>query len=197
MTPKAALEAVSWIKYKHEELTNGVAKLEKKLEEAEEAKAAHDRSYAILTLLSDAELNDFLTALSTAADAVVSELFGPGYKVSFKSVGKKGIRVWLTHNGVDDGVLDSQGGGVCNVISISLLLSAFAASHRIPGGFILLDEPFAGAVQQEKLAPLYRRVSEAAEALGIQVVATTHHEAAAQEANNVITLGCNPEIELV
>jgi ABC-type sulfate/molybdate transport systems ATPase subunit len=72
-----------------------------------------------------------------------------------------------------------------------------AASDRLQGGFLLLDEPFGGAVQQEKLTPLYKRVSEAAASLGIQVIATTHHESAAECADNLIRLGCNAEIETV
>jgi hypothetical protein len=135
--------------------------------------------------MADNHVTSFCEALCQVVNHVLEGSFGD-YRVHVEPVGETGYRICVKDGDLVDSVADSQGEGLVNVVSIASLLATMAVSPRVEGDFLLLDEPFGGALHDDRLGRLYQWLSDASKELGIQVIATTHHQSAVDAADNSI-----------
>jgi DNA repair exonuclease SbcCD ATPase subunit len=158
------------------------------LEKAREDSAAHAEAVPVLMKIAQAHRKLSLEKVDGLTTAALRAVFEYPYDFSFKQEEKRG-QVELRPVVIDDGderdPMASMGGGILDVISISLrpILMSLQADKADP--VLIMDEPARQVNSIEAVKNLSNMIRKLSEVLKLQVIMVTNRPALAQAADRI------------
>lgn len=167
----------SEVKFKTVELKGRLWAAQKELEEAESARASANRHLeamnglkAVIQQVAKETQDQLRLRFEAIVQACLDAVFPDSYKFMLEFVSKRGqveVDMWLDKDGTRMDPLDSNGGGVVDVMGIALRLCCVTLSTK--ARVLLLDEPF-GHLRGEARDKLGELLAIIADRLNVQII---------------------------
>lgn len=170
MTAQDALNKVMVFKGRLEAARDTLAKQQQALEEVNAAISDAEDFRAIVLRVASETQNQLILRFETIVQSALDAIFPDEYLFKLEFVQRRGrteVDIWLDRNGTRMDPLDSNGGGVVDVLSIALRICCLTLSKM--DRVLILDEPFKHlrGDARDKLGGLLSILSDK---LGIQVL---------------------------
>jgi DNA repair exonuclease SbcCD ATPase subunit len=160
-----------------------------KIADLRELLKAQEEAQAIIQQVSKDTQDQICFRIEDLVQNALDAIFPDKYKFKMEFEMKRGkteTRIFLESGGLQISPMDSNGGGVVDVISFALRIAAWAISKNRPT--ILLDEPF--KFLSANLRPLLGELIQGISAtLGIQIIMVTHDEEMISAADRIFRVG--------
>jgi len=151
------------------ECLNKIASLERQLE-------IHRHAQVLLQLCGEAMRERITQTVSSLVQPALQAVYGPGIQFSceYREV-PSGYRLELKleANGIKADPLEAFGGGVSDVVSLSLRAACLILGHQHQAKLLVLDESFKH-VDNSHVELIGKLLRDFADKLGIQILLVTH-----------------------
>ncbi len=137
------------------------------------------------------EFGDQLSALVTSCLNIVFIDDVYEFKVVFETKrNSTSVRFDLTKNGKTQGLMDSSGGGVINIVTIGLRFAMYSMSHDKSRNCLIIDEGFGALRGSDNVKRVYEMLDTISKSLGLQLIMinNANEDLDLTEDYNVITL---------
>lgn len=170
MNATEALTKVTFLKGKLQASRDLLREKQDSLGRTEDKIAATEEFRAVVLRVASETQGKLVLRFETIVQAALDAIFPGEYKFRLEFVQKRGrteVDIWLDRDGIRMNPLDSNGGGVVDVLSIALRICCLTLSSM--DRVLILDEPFKHlrGDAREKLGGLLTMLSDK---LGIQVL---------------------------
>jgi ABC-type enterochelin transport system ATPase subunit len=137
-----------------------------------------ERAEQVITSAAKATHDDIALNLSSICSEAVNEVMGKScYEISIFTKEKRNnieLAIDLIKNGKSEGnPVDANGGGICDILSVTLLFVCWKLSGNRSRDLFILDEPFKNldSERQENACAFFQ---DLANSLGLKVLMITH-----------------------
>lgn len=170
MTGNEALRKVMAARGELDAEEKNLASLSDTLDELKQKLSATEEFRAIVLKVASDTQHQLVLRFETIVQSALDAIFPNEYKFKMEFVQRRGrteVDIWLDKNGTRMDPLDSNGGGVVDVLSIALRICCLTLSTK--ARVLILDEPFKHlrGVARDKLGTLLSMLSEK---LGLQII---------------------------
>lgn len=144
-----------------------------------------DRVLQLLHAMEESWQRAFQQSVANIISEGLSYVFGEELEVKITPTTKgdvSALEFTLYKDGVEEDIVEGQGGGYINVLAFLLRVLLIVASRPPLRRIIIMDEPFA-MVSQEYRAPLAELVRALVDRLDFQIVMVTHEPEYAEVAD--------------
>ena len=132
------------------------------------------KAHALVTKVGEevqGEFGDQLSALVTSCLNIVFVEDNYEFKVVFETKrNSTSVSFDLMKNGKTQGLMDSSGGGVINVVAIGLRFAMYSMSCEKSRNCLIIDEGFSALRGSENIKRVYEMLDTISKSLGLQLI---------------------------